>query len=135
MRDIIFRGKWKDTGEWFEGYHVCIGETYHYICTGKLDISGVVPTFEHYLVYPETVGQYTGLIDKNGVEIFEGDILLFDFEDIGKQKAIVEWCQKYTTYQLRPLDNFKYVEMSEGTVIGNVHDNQELLEVKKWPEK
>lgn len=132
MRDIIFRGKWKDTGEWFEGYHVCIGETYHYICTGKLDISGVVPTFEHYLVYPETVGQYTGLIDKNGVKIFEGDILSRDCYDASGRIVKIVWAVELAQFCAQTPSGYGFSMLPpSGEVIGNIHDTPELLEAKE----
>lgn len=70
MREILFRGKQIDNGEWVEGYYVPIGE-YHYILTGRL---ALVPYlgFEHFLVNSETIGRFTGLTDKSDVKIFEG---------------------------------------------------------------
>lgn len=121
MREILFRGKRTDNGEWIEGCLLNFPEnTYIVLHDKKVFYNAERPAFE---VVPETVGQYTGLTDKNGRKIFEGDILIWGFE-IYVVTYIEEYGQFLGTngeakYEITPTD--------DAEVIGNVHDNPELL--------
>lgn len=118
MREIIFRGKDIVNGEWHYGYYVrrfddCI------------IYSGVLPN-DYVIVKPETVGQYTGLTDKNGKEVFEGDIArVFDGEYIN---GVVGYSLEYGAFVI---DNTSLLYcLPDVKIIGNVYDNPELLEEK-----
>ena len=126
MREILFRGKRIDSGEWVYGnygFNDTFTEEKHYIFQNKA---------WEYSVVPDTVGQFTGLTDGHGKRIFEGDIV------------------RGTDALERGLEVFGYVSNRDGSfvivgdllthyrwldykleVIGNIHDNPELLEVDK----
>lgn len=134
MCENLSRGKRKDNGKWVEGYYVCL-DKYHYILTGKLDITKGYPNFAHYEVIPETVGRCTGLEDKNSTRIFEGDIVkhfngcpIAEYsEDVGRIFYYTETSRFLRTSKLFPDDCPELFSCCEYEVIGNIHDNPELL--------
>ena len=135
MREILFRGKRIDNGEWVEGYYVPIGK-YHYILTGRLELVPYLG-FEHFLVNPETVGRFTGLTDRNGVKIFEGDIIEFNHPYNGKSihAVVQDGCGWNLSNFYASCFDCPGCAFSEGTkymtVVGNIYDNPELLEVNE----
>ena len=135
MREILFRGKRKDNGEWVEGY-LC-KKYYQELPHDRPVIKYKTTGNEHkwtpdYMVAeidPSTVGQYTGLTDKNDKKIFEGDIVSFagdlDFID-GKFVVVFDEFYRYmiTAYK----GNYLLARNNDDVeVIGNIHDNPELL--------
>ena len=122
MREILFRGKRTNNGEWIEGYLYSISEEYNPFIMLRNRCA------ESYQVDSETVGQYTGMTDKNGVKIFEGDIM--ELEAYGKHyKGHVEIVSGNASIVCKNVSPFlddaidKYVAQ----IIGNIHDNPELL--------
>ena len=128
---IKFRGKSADNVKWITGYyyHEC-GNTY--IVEDRQSLSETSRNVP-YVVIPETVGQFTGLFDKNGKEIYEGDILhtvTFGFEP-EEYTAIILYdnCR----FQLSNGRNLFYfgqsdlTKMDDTIVIGNIYDNPELI--------
>lgn len=121
-REILFRGKRVGNGEWVYGVPIQSYDGDWQICTDSYKCT----------VIPETIGQFTGLTDKNGTKIFEGDILNF-FDNDGEYTnyEIVWFGNKWAvvmcgTNIADDLDMF-FCEYSD--IIGNIHDNAELLEV------
>ncbi len=128
MREVEFKAKRKDNGEWVYGSLEHITETYKGEDIQECDIYQIV-TYDGigFDVIPETIGQYAGLKDKNGKKIFEGDIVkafYFEKEVIGKIEFV------YGTFALTNSaisDNQLFI-FEKLEVIGNVHDNPDLLE-------
>ena len=138
MREILFRGKRTDNGEWFEGFYTCVADV-HYILSGIFDslINGIINT-RGYKVIPETVSQFTGLTDKNGRKIFEGDIVVFaDFFNDEIHRGVVYWCDLAFWFDCTETEgdegiySLAYISANILEVIGNIYDNPELLEVKQ----
>ena len=128
MREILFRGKRTDNGEWIYGdlRHISDwkGGYNPHIVNNTNGRNNSVTGLE---IIPETVGQYTGLTDKNGKRIFEGDIL----KTFGYIYVIM-WDSTRALFYLRDpvyrvTSDFYYYFGSDLSVIGNIHDNPELL--------
>jgi uncharacterized phage protein (TIGR01671 family) len=153
MREILFRGKRTDTGEWLEGYFCKrrIEDTCYITQSEGGDCCNEY--FVDYEVIPETVGQYTGLTDRNGKKIFEGDIIRytrtnmfapscsFHNQDLVSLHLIL-WDSSVSAFVQRHYElNGKRI-LGKGSavlyderakeniveIIGNIHDNPELLD-------
>lgn len=136
MREILFRGKRADNGEWIKGSLLKVtisGKTYWLIFTDNFaQFNAEIKAVQHACVDPATVGQYTGLTDKNGVMIFEGDILEHHVQgDILVNRGVVEWddCDGRWAHQLNTMSpSFCMCNSSAIEVIGNIYDNPELMD-------
>lgn len=141
MREILFRGKRKDNGEWIKGHLIRYKDGGCGIIPSeaKVHICADNPKFIQtvcYEVIPETIGQYTGLKDKNGKKIFEGDVVEFLFnESLIRGKVFytendTAFCVWYRLPEQKLSINSKILcNCGDIEVIGNIHDNPELLEV------
>lgn len=132
MRDILFRGTRKDNAEWVYGYYEFYnGGHYINIQTDRVN-SGGYPIREFIKVIPETVGQYTGLTDKNGKRIFEGDIVKGE-NWLHKDHCIhrVVFNEGGFYFIDKDGDPWHHDHINDFEIIGNIHDNPELLEVNQ----
>ena len=141
MREIIFRGKDK-LGHWlYGGFHLwktrqpCVcndelkpEEIKHIIIKNSFADWNMPRTMQPYEVVPETVGQYTGLTDKNGTKIFEGDIV----QSIELELKGIIVFDEHCRFMINDFSTGSTYLISynndEIQVIGNIHDNPELLE-------
>lgn len=140
MREILFRGKQVNNSEWVYGY----------LLANKLGTCIIIEENPHEEIYvyakviPETVGQYTGLKDKNGKRIFEGDIICdssdtFNFAvKYGTSCPVIikRFCQEFNLkkahtvfglYAHNKFGDYFLEDNKSTTIIGNIHDNPELL--------
>lgn len=130
MREILFRGKRKDNGKWVIGFYWHI-EEHRIEALSKRHFIKSINNGIDFEVIPETVGQYTGLTDKNGKKIFEGDkcrvtrhcILCYGFITFKNGSF---WFDEFNTDSVLELSKLK-INNFEIEVIGSIHDN--LLEV------
>lgn len=135
MREILFKAKRKDNGEWVEGYYRADQDLdTHYICGWNYYASenGLERESFEEEIDPDTICQYTGITDKNGRKIWENDIV-YTFEESSKSFLInvikfEEGCFKVFAKCYLPMHLDNYTK-SDFEVIGNIFDNPELLEV------
>ena len=147
MREILFRARtisedeYMDSGEWVEGFYTCFNGDEHRIYTGysETDCGDHYPDW--FNVLPETVGQFTGLTDMNGKKIFEGDIVSTKYK-LGRGHYYVfevyyneNLCHfaltinrgSYTKNKQYDWLQLTSLKANKIEVIGNIHDNPELL--------
>lgn len=142
MRGILFRGKRIDNCEWVYGYYYKQTEFYgdeaedHIIITSHEDLS-FDQALDYCSVKPETIGQFTGLTDKNGKVIFEGDIVVFNrgrnLPNSRPHPEVIFFDERnvqFTRYT-SPYATLQKDMMGECEVIGNIHDNPDLLKTPK----
>lgn len=128
MREILFRGKCKGNGVWVEGFYACFNKKESRIYTGYAETDDGYYYPEWFTVAPETVGQYTGLKDRKGTDIFEGDIVNIIRAD---RNGKVEWRENDAAFEVVGdcleasfLENLLGYDVE---VIGNIYENPELL--------
>ena len=129
MREILFRGKWKNSGEWVYGnlFNPDKVDTPTQICIGTY----IARTC--YEIDPETVCQFTGLYDKNGRKIFEGDIVEGNSEYFTYTHPYGKVVYDGGQYLISFDDVLEDIEClgawaNDVEIIGNIYDNPELLE-------
>lgn len=152
MREILFRGKRCDNGEWVQGYYIRAEHHWHnhgihkdWITCGASANGGWFALHNKYAVKAETVGQYTGLTDKNGKKIFEGDywiddddecIFVVEFRDsqfcfvvYGVSGALMEygWDDIAGGFGECDCEPMTYYHHERIEILGNIYDNPELL--------
>ena len=141
-REILFKAKRKDNGEWVEGYYCKWKQIRRTICIAEEKIVDCIIVWMsdgsmlRYEIDHDTICQYTGLVDKNGKKIWENDILKANLdesypEDITYIKIFWNECrfctnENYST-DIRTLEKW---DAEHFQVCGNIFDNADLLEVE-----
>lgn len=140
MRTIKFKGKTKQ-GEWVIGYYVGKSSLDEVAILPPPNVNydiGYINDSECYYCIADTLGQFTGLYDKNGKEIYEGDVLRWDVNnrlyvvtfEFGMFYTSVEECDEVMLGGF-PLHRLTVSEDGECVIVGNIHDNPELLKGRK----
>lgn len=135
MRTIKFRGKRLDNGEWVYGYLVVDPQQRHRIYWQPFSEAS---SNTYHFVDPETVGQFTGLFDKDGKEIYEGDVVIYEYAiNVAVRYnggAFGYWINEQERWKafisFAGNSNFEFNRTNKShqhEVIGNIHDNPELL--------
>lgn len=135
MREILFKARRKDNGEWIEGYYqkrYCLSDNEESLIF-HVDSYKV---WEYAEIIPETLCQFTGLCDKNGNKIWENDIFQYTDKTMVTQKDLIEYNETHASFvRLRNTEKLglQYLWIDEATcnhgeVIGNIFDNKELLQ-------
>lgn len=163
-REILFRGKGKETGEWYYGGYLSMDKTTY--CFAE-DYAANPNNTEHFIVYdemtdwglpnkhmmvevdPETVGQFTGLLDKDNNKVFEGDILLF-----GDKLIVVYWDDEAFRWMAKEAVEYPYRKFPDNKdwdyidlgwigaevacvgkmttqIVGNIYDNPEMFIIER----
>ena len=115
MREILFRGKRVDNGEWAYGSLLAL-ESPRIICNTESGLAG-------YVVQANTIGQYTGICDKVGTRLFEGDLLISHGELLE-----VKYCEWTGHINAVDKNGVTYPFLKDMLVVGNIYDSAELLE-------
>lgn len=143
-REILFRGKDIGGKHWFYGSYLKTDDNINECFGGKnINIRHQIVQYEagdwnlggwaYYDVIPETIGQFTGLTDKNGVKIFEGDIIRY-YQPYSQnwEEHIVLWDMNWASFGMFEQGSAyckesDWVKIQHIEVIGNIHDNKELI--------
>jgi uncharacterized phage protein (TIGR01671 family) len=131
-REILFRGKRVDNGEWVKGYLICPE-----FDKSRAYIGYLFPDDDHDLdvaeVASSTVGRFTGLTDKNGVKIFEGDIVHVKAHSGSFTGCVTYWLEEEPRFVCKTKHGLHYAICAkfEFEVLGNIYDNPKLLEVNE----
>lgn len=152
VREILFKAKGRDNGEWVEGYYVLCRKCHYILPIFNSDAlyHGYDERYDEWIeIEPSTICQYTGLTDKKGKKIYEGDIIAF--EDVGEEgyeykegfdfinRAVIIWnngrfeLDKLASNNSGVLEDMNcchedfWNDLKDCEVIGNIFDNPDLL--------
>lgn len=143
-RPIKFRGKRKDNGEWVYGDYMTDGRS-HWIVGPVVDVSEEYISPEWWApIVKETLGQFTGLTDRHGKEIWEGDVANINFSRIDTvngelainspvfsytERGVMRWIEKEARFAFDVKESLLEDDMVlEAEVLGNIYENPDLLE-------